>query len=98
MWPTHAAGSETPTHPTTCIPAHTHTCIPAHTHTRTPAYFTHLHTRPDPEELLAKMAACELGLDAADLSVTSFSKAISSFQKTKQKVGSRINVDILLCF
>ena len=50
------------------------------------------HTRPDPEELLAKMAACELGLDVADLSVTSFSKAISAFQKTKQKVGGRLTV------
>merc|ERR1719430_2685472 len=29
----------------------------------------------------------ELGLDSSDLSVTSFSKAISSFNKTKQKVG-----------
>jgi hypothetical protein len=43
--------------------------------------------RPDPEELMAKMAATELGLDSSDLSVTSFSKAISSFNKTKQKVG-----------
>lgn len=43
--------------------------------------------RPDPEELLAKMTAAELGLDSSDLSVTSFSKAISSFNKTKQKVG-----------
>ena len=42
--------------------------------------------RPDPEELMAKMAATELGLDSSDLSVTSFSKAISSFNKTKQKV------------
>jgi len=39
------------------------------------------------EELLARMASCELGLDAADLNVTSFTRAISSFQKTKQKVG-----------
>merc|ERR1719430_2007586 len=29
----------------------------------------------------------ELGLDSSNLSVTSFSKAISSFNKTKQKVG-----------
>ena len=35
---------------------------------------------------MAKMAATELGLDSSDLSVTSFSKAISSFNKTKQKV------------
>jgi hypothetical protein len=44
--------------------------------------------RPDPEELIAKMAACELGLDSADLNITNFSKAISSFHKTKQKVAS----------
>ena len=43
--------------------------------------------KQDPEELLARMAACQLGIESSDLSVTSFSKVISSFQKTKQKVG-----------
>ena len=44
---------------------------------------------------MAKMAATELGLDSSDLSVTSFSKAISSFNKTKQKVSPSFSFSTL---
>lgn len=43
--------------------------------------------RPDPEQLLVRLAARDMSLDASDLNVSSFSKALSSFHKTKQKVG-----------
>ena len=42
--------------------------------------------RPDPEQLLVRLAARDMSLDASDLNVSSFSKALSSFHKTKQKV------------
>jgi len=43
--------------------------------------------RPDPDQLLVRLAARDMSLDASDLNVSSFSKALSSFHKTKQKVG-----------
>merc|ERR1712098_366028 len=43
--------------------------------------------RPDPDQLLIKLSARDMSLDASDLNVSSFSKALSSFHKTKQKVG-----------
>jgi len=43
--------------------------------------------RPDPEQLLVRLGARDMQLDASDLNVSSFSKALSSFHKTKQKVG-----------
>ena len=42
--------------------------------------------RPDPDQLLVRLSAREMSLDASDLNVSSFSKALSSFHKTKQKV------------
>ena len=42
--------------------------------------------RPDPDQLLVRLAARDMSLDASDLNVSSFSKALSSFHKTKQKV------------
>ena len=42
--------------------------------------------RQDPESLLVRLAARDMSLDANDLNVSSFSKALSSFHKTKQKV------------
>ena len=44
--------------------------------------------RPDPDQLLVSLAARDMSLDASDLNVSSFSKALSSFHKTKQKVGT----------
>merc|ERR1719150_3560507 len=43
--------------------------------------------RPDPEQLLVRLSARDMSLDASDLNVSSFSRALSSFHKTKQKVG-----------
>ena len=43
--------------------------------------------RPDPDQLLVRLAARDMSLDASDLNVSSFSKALSSFHKTKQKVS-----------
>merc|ERR1712130_643199 len=43
--------------------------------------------RPDPDQLLVRLAARDMSLDASDLNVSSFSRALSSFHKTKQKVG-----------
>jgi len=43
--------------------------------------------RPDPDQLLVQLSARDMSLDASDLNVSSFSKALSSFHKTKQKVG-----------
>merc|ERR1719422_1310531 len=43
--------------------------------------------RPDPDQLLVRLAARDMSLDASDLNVSSFSKALSLFHKTKQKVG-----------
>merc|ERR1719318_602156 len=43
--------------------------------------------RPDPDQLLVRLAARDMSLDASDLNVSSFSKALSSFHKTKQEVG-----------
>merc|ERR1711994_531222 len=40
---------------------------------------------------MAKMAATELGLDSSDLSVTSFSKAIFSFNKTPSKMKRAVS-------
>ena len=44
--------------------------------------------RPDPEQLLVRLGARDMQLDASDLNVSSFSKALSSFHKTKQKVSN----------
>ena len=44
--------------------------------------------RPDPDQLLVRLSARDMSLDASDLNVSSFSRALSSFHKTKQKVGS----------
>ena len=49
--------------------------------------------RPDPDQLLVRLSARDMSLDASDLNVSSFSRALSSFHKTKQKVGS---CDVLL--
>merc|ERR1712098_14026 len=43
--------------------------------------------RPDPDQLLIKLSARDMSLDASDLNVSTFSRALSSFHKTKQKVG-----------
>merc|ERR1719445_1398594 len=43
--------------------------------------------RSDPDQLLVRLSARDMSLDASDLNVSSFSKALSSFHKTKQKVG-----------
>eukprot|EP00092_Neocalanus_flemingeri_P016143 GFUD01017471.1.p1 GENE.GFUD01017471.1~~GFUD01017471.1.p1 ORF type:complete len:636 (+),score=186.23 GFUD01017471.1:218-1909(+) len=43
--------------------------------------------RPDPDQLLVRLSARDMSLEASDLNVSSFSKALSSFHKTKQKVG-----------
>jgi len=43
--------------------------------------------RPDPDQLLVRLSARDMSLDASDLNVSSFSRALSSFHKTKQKVG-----------
>ena len=42
--------------------------------------------RSDPEQLLVRLSARDMSLDASDLNVSSFSRALSSFHKTKQKV------------
>ena len=42
--------------------------------------------RPDPDQLLVRLSAREMSLDASDLNVSTFSRALSSFHKTKQKV------------
>ena len=42
--------------------------------------------RPDPDQLLVRLSARDMSLDASDLNVSSFSRALSSFHKTKQKV------------
>ena len=44
--------------------------------------------RPDPEQLLVRLSARDMSLDASDLNVSSFSRALSSFHKTKQKVNT----------
>ena len=44
--------------------------------------------RPDPDQLLVRLSARDMSLDASDLNVSSFSRALSSFHKTKQKVGA----------
>ena len=43
--------------------------------------------RPDPDQLLVRLSARDMSFDASDLNVSSFSRALSSFHKTKQKVG-----------
>ena len=43
--------------------------------------------RPDPDQLLVRLSARDMSLDASDLNVSSFSRALSSFHKTKQKVS-----------
>jgi len=43
--------------------------------------------RPDPDQLLVRLSARDMQFDASDLNVSSFSRALSSFHKTKQKVG-----------
>ena len=40
----------------------------------------------DPDQLLVRLSARDMSLDASDLNVSSFSRALSSFHKTKQKV------------
>ena len=45
--------------------------------------------RPDPDQLLVKLSARDMSLDASDLNVSTFSRALSSFHKTKQKVRSQ---------
>merc|ERR1712217_254959 len=50
-------------------------------------HVSHTLCRPDPDQLLVRLAARDMSLDASDLNVSSFSKALSSFHKTKQKVG-----------
>ena len=42
--------------------------------------------RSDPDQLLVRLSARDMSLDASDLNVSSFSRALSSFHKTKQKV------------
>ena len=42
--------------------------------------------RPDPDQFLVRLSARDMSLDASDLNVSSFSRALSSFHKTKQKV------------
>ena len=48
--------------------------------------------RPDPDQLLVRLSARDMSLDASDLNVSSFSRALSSFHKTKQKV--RVVLDL----
>ena len=43
--------------------------------------------RPDPENLLVRMGAKDMALDASDLIVSSLSRTFSSLYKTKQKVS-----------
>jgi len=43
--------------------------------------------RPDPENLLVRLGAKDMALDASDLIVSSLSRTFSSLYKTKQKVG-----------
>merc|ERR1719392_17838 len=43
--------------------------------------------RPDPDQLLVRLSARDMSFDSSDLNVSSFSRALSSFHKTKQKVG-----------
>ena len=42
--------------------------------------------RADPDQLLVRLSARDMSLEASDLNVSHFSKALSSFHKTKQKV------------
>ena len=52
--------------------------------------------RPDPEQLLVRLSARDMSLDASDLNVSSFSRALSSFHKTKQKVNTLFSSGDLL--
>ena len=51
--------------------------------------------RPDPEQLLVRLSARDMSLDASDLNVSSFSRALSSFHKTKQKVRDFLTLNLI---